>query len=148
MCGLPDTQLMPLCGLKRHEGVYCRYERNLYGGKPLAGAVGIGSLRAGVGLEVSHAVQSWHRNRDELTAFFEFLVEIRKIIYTTNITENLNGKIRKYTKSKLLFPTDDALRRSICLALLEIKKKWTVPIHNWGIVMNQFITIFENRIGI
>ena len=66
----------------------------------------------------------------------------------TNIIENLNGKIRKYTKSKLLFPTDDAPRRSICLALPEIKKKWTVPIHNWGIVMNQFITIFENRIGI
>lgn len=49
------------------------------------------------GSKYRHAVQSWHRNWDELTAFFEFPVDIRKIIYTTNIIENLNGKIRKYT---------------------------------------------------
>jgi Transposase and inactivated derivatives len=100
------------------------------------------------GSKYRHAVQSWHRNWDDLTAFFDFPVEIRKIIYTTNLIENLNGKIRKYTKSKLSFPTDDAVRKSVWLALQEIEKKWTVPIHNWGIVMNQFIAIFENRIGI
>ena len=100
------------------------------------------------GAKYRHAVQSRHRNRDELTAFFEFPVEIRKIIYTTNIIENLNGKIRKYTKSKLSFPTDDAVRKSVWLALQEIEKKWTVPIHNWGIVMYQFMFLFENRIGI
>lgn len=100
------------------------------------------------GSKYRHAVQSWHRNWDELTAFFEFPVEIRKIIYTTNIIENLNGKIRKYTKSKLSFPTDDALRKSVWLALQEIEKKWTAPINNWGVVMNQFMAIFENRIGI
>ncbi len=100
------------------------------------------------GSKYRHAVQSWHRNWDELTAFFEFPVEIRKIIYTTNIIENLNGKIRKYTKSKLSFPTDDAVRKSVWLALQEIEKKWTTPIHNWGVIMNQFLAIFENRIGI
>lgn len=100
------------------------------------------------GSKYRHAVQSWHRNWDELTAFFEFPVEIRKIIYTTNIIENLNGKIRKYTKSKLSFPTDDAVRKSVWLALQEIEKKWTAPIHNWGMIMNQFMAIFENRIGI
>lgn len=62
--------------------------------------------------------------------------------------ENLNGKIRKYTKTKLSFPTDDALRKSIWLAISEIEKRWTVPVRNWGIVMNQFIAIFENRIGL
>ena len=100
------------------------------------------------GSKYRHAVQSWHRNWDDLTAFFDFPVEIRKIIYTTNLIENLNGKIRKYTKSKLSFPTDDAVRKSVWLALQEIEKKWTVPIHNWGIVMNQFIAMFEDRIGI
>ncbi len=95
-----------------------------------------------------HAVQSWHRNWDDLTAFFDFPVEIRTIIYTTNLIENLNGKIRKYTKTKMSFPTDDALRKSVWLALQEIEKKWTMPIRNWGLVMNQFLTIFENRIGI
>lgn len=100
------------------------------------------------GSKYRHAVQSWHRNWDDLTAFFDFPVEIRTIIYTTNLIENLNGKIRKYTKTKMSFPTDDALRKSVWLALQEIEKKWTMPIRNWGLVMNQFLAIFENRIGI
>jgi putative transposase len=100
------------------------------------------------GTKYRHAVQSWHRNWDDLTAFFDFPVEIRTIIYTTNLIENLNGKIRKYTKTKMSFPTDDALRKSVWLALQEIEKKWTMPIRNWGLVMNQFLAIFEERIGI
>lgn len=100
------------------------------------------------GSKYRHAVQSWHRNWDDLTAFFDFPVEIRTIIYTTNLIENLNGKIRKYTKTKMSFPTDEALRKSVWLALQEIEKKWTMPIRNWGLVMNQFMAIFENRIRI
>ena len=94
----------------------------------------------------SYAVASWYRNWDELTTFLDFPVEIRKIIYTTNLIENLNGKIRKYTKNKLSFPTDDAVKKSVYLALGEVTKKWTKPIAKWGIILNQFITIFENRI--
>lgn len=52
----------------------------------------------------SYAIRSWRENWEDLTVFFEFPLEIRKIIYTTNIIENLNGKIRKYTKNKLSFP--------------------------------------------
>ena len=100
------------------------------------------------GSKYRHAVQSWHRNWDDLTAFFDFPVEIRTIIYTTNFIENLNGKIRKYTKTKMSFPTDDALRKSVWLALQEIEKKWTAPVRNWGLIMNQFMLIFENRIEI
>ena len=74
--------------------------------------------------------------------------EIRKIIYTTNLIENLNGKIRKYTKNKMSFPTDDAVLKSVFLALKEAAKKWSMPIQNWGIVLNQFIIIFEHRIKI
>ena len=54
-----------------------------------------------------YAILSWRNNWDDLTVFFQFPLEIRKIIYTTNLIENLNGKIRKYTKSKLSFPSDD-----------------------------------------
>ena len=88
-------------------------------------------------------MQSWCRNWDDLTAFFDFPVEIRTIIYTTNLIENLNGKICKYTKIKLSFPSDDALHKSVWLAIGEIEKKWTMAIRNWGIIMNQFITIFK-----
>lgn len=95
-----------------------------------------------------YAIKSWKDNWDELTVFFEFPVEIRKIIYTTNLIENLNGKIRKYTKNKMSFPTDDAVLKSVYLALNEATKKWTKPIPNWGVILNQFIIIFENRISI
>ena len=98
------------------------------------------------GSKYSHAVKSWRRNWEDLTAFFDFPVEIRTIIYTTNLIENLNGKIRKYTKSKLSFPTDEALQKSVYLAISEIEKKWTQPIRKWGLIMNQFMLIFEDRI--
>lgn len=98
------------------------------------------------GVKYPYAIRSWRSNWDELTAFYDFPLEIRKIIYTTNLIENLNGKIRKYTKNKLSFPTDDALKKSVYLAIAEIEKKWTQPIWNWGMVFNQFLTIFENRL--
>ncbi len=94
----------------------------------------------------SYAIKSWRDNWDELTAFFEFPLEIRKIIYTTNLIENLNGKIRKYTKNKLSFPTDEAVMKSVYLAVREVTKKWTMPISNWGVILNQFLTIFEERV--
>ncbi len=96
----------------------------------------------------SYAIKSWENNWDNLTAFFEFPVEIRKIIYTTNLIENLNGKIRKYTKNKLSYPTDDAVLKSTYLALREATKKWSMPIRDWGIIINQFLIIFENRLKI
>lgn len=94
----------------------------------------------------SYAVKSWENNWENLTAFFEFPVEIRKIIYTTNLIENLNGKIRKYTKNKLSFPTDDAVLKSTYLAVREATKKWSKPIKNWGIILSQFLIIFESRL--
>ena len=60
----------------------------------------------------------------------------------------LTGKIRKYTKSKLSFPSDDAVKKNVYLSLMAIEKKWTMPISNWGLIMNQFMLIFENRIQI
>ncbi|MEM1260519.1 MAG: IS256 family transposase [Bacteroidota bacterium] len=93
-----------------------------------------------------YAIQSWRNNWEELTVFFDFPLEIRKIIYTTNLIENLNGKIRKYTKNKMAFPTDDALKKSVYLSLIQISKKWTQPIHNWGLILNQFLVIFEKRV--
>ena len=94
----------------------------------------------------SYAIKSWRSNWDELTVFFDFPLEIRKIIYTTNLIENLNGKIRKYTKNKMSFPTDDAVLKSTFLAVQEATKKWTMPIRDWGTILNQFMIIFEGRL--
>ncbi|MEZ5050719.1 MAG: IS256 family transposase [Saprospiraceae bacterium] len=96
----------------------------------------------------SYAVKSWENNWDNLTVFFDFPVEIRKIIYTTNLIENLNGKIRKYTKNKLSFPTDEAVMKSVYLSVREATKKWTMPIRSWGIILNQFLAIFGDRVKI
>lgn len=93
-----------------------------------------------------YAIKSWKDNWDELTVFFDFPVEIRRIIYTTNLIENLNGKIRKYTRNKLSFPTDEAVLKSVYLAVNEVAKVWTKPIQNWGIIINQFYLIFDQRI--
>jgi len=96
----------------------------------------------------AYAVKSWYKNWEELSMFFDFPPEIRRIIYTTNIIENLNGKIRKYTSHKNSFPTDDAVKKSVYLAIREITKRWTQPIRSWGIILNQFIAIFGDRTGI
>ena len=96
----------------------------------------------------SYAIKSWEENWEDLTVFFEFPLEIRKIIYTTNLIENLNGKIRKYTKNKLSFPTDEAVMKSVFLAVREATKKWSMPIQNLGIIFKQFLTIFEKRVQI
>jgi Transposase and inactivated derivatives len=74
------------------------------------------------GTKYGYAIKSWKDNWEELTVFFDFPIEIRHIIYTTNLIENLNGKIRKYTKNKLSFPTDDAVLKSVYLALREVTK--------------------------
>ena len=70
------------------------------------------------------AVKSWETNWENLTAFLEYPKVIRKLIYTTNIIESFNASLRKYTKNKRVFPTDDAALKSIYLAAQQIRKKW------------------------
>lgn len=92
-----------------------------------------------------HAVQFWLTNWENLRAYFAYPLEIRKIIYTTNNIENLNRGIRKYTKTKVQFPDDEAAKRAVYLAIQNIEKKWSMPIQNGGLIVHQFLTIFENR---
>lgn len=103
------------------------------------------ALEATWGKKYPHAIKSWKNNWTELSHFFDFPMEIRTMIYTTNIIENLNGKIRKYTKAKMSFPDDASVLKSVFLALREITRKWTFPVRNWSLVVNQFINIFGER---
>ena len=97
------------------------------------------------GKKYPHAIKSWTINWDNLTHFFDYPVEIRKLIYTTNVIENLNGKVRKYTRAKMSFPDDAAVMKSVYLALREITQRWTMPIRDWPLILNQFMTIFDGR---
>lgn len=90
------------------------------------------------------AVKSWEENWDILSTFFAYPVEIRKIIYTTNIIEGLHRQFRKVTKTKSVFPNDDSLRKMLYLASQNITKKWTQRYKNWDIVISQ-LTILSQK---
>ena len=89
-----------------------------------------------------YIAKSWMANWDNLTTFFEFPAEIRKIMYTTNIIENLNRLISKYTKTKSMLPNDQAVEKVVYLALMQASKKWTMPARNWPLMLTQFINKF------
>ena len=90
-------------------------------------------------------IKSWDKNWSELTTFFEYPQEIRKIIYTTNAVESYHRMVRKFTKSKPVFPTDDSIRKVIYMSVVEISKKWTMPVRDWGLAYSQFAIFFEDR---
>ena len=91
-------------------------------------------------------IKSWRNNWDRLSTYFQFTKPIRKIIYTTNTVEGFHRQIRKVTKTKGAFPSDDALLKLIYLATRNIMKKWTSPIQNWAITVQQLSIIFEGRL--
>lgn len=93
------------------------------------------------------SVASWRNNWPQISTFFKYPAEIRKIIYTTNSIENFNRGLRKVTKAKAVFPTDDALFKSIYLAMTDITKKWTGTSWNWGQTLDQLIIYFGDRIS-
>jgi putative transposase len=97
------------------------------------------------GLKYAYAIKSWMNNWENLTQFFDYPLEIRKIVYTTNIIESLNRGIRKYIKTKSIFPHDQAALKAVFLAIGNIEKKWTMPIQNWGMILHQFLIKFEDR---
>lgn len=95
----------------------------------------------------SNVIESWYINWDKLSTFFAFNEQIRKMIYTTNTLEGINRQIRKFTKTRTVFPTDDSLRKSLYLATEIIMQKWTSPISNWGLILSQFMIMFGDRLN-
>ena len=83
------------------------------------------------------AVHSWEENWDILSTYFDYPVEIRKIIYTTNAIEGLNRQFRKVTKTKNVFPNDDSLRKMLYLAIQNLSSRWTQRCRNWDLIINQ-----------
>lgn len=90
--------------------------------------------------------RSWRANWDNLNTLFIYPRDIRKAIYTTNAIESLNSVIRKAIKKRKLFPTDDAAKKVVYLAIENASKKWTMPIRNWKMALNRFMIEFEDRL--
>ncbi|GAA0725795.1 hypothetical protein GCM10008905_21730 [Clostridium malenominatum] len=93
----------------------------------------------------SIAINSWVNNWEDLSTYFRYPEEIRKLIYTTNSMESYNRQLRKVTKSKSIFPTDDSLLKMLYLASQDITKKWTQNVRNWALVLAQLSIHFEER---
>lgn len=92
-------------------------------------------------------IKSWKENWNELTSFFAYPSNLRKLIYTTNAIEGFNRQLRKVTKNRTIFPTDDALFKLIYLAMKDITAKWTDKPHEWGEIMNQLMILYPERLN-
>jgi len=90
--------------------------------------------------------RSWKAHWHNLNTLFNYPEDIRKVIYTTNAIESLNSVIRKSIKKRKLFPTDEAAKKVIYLAIQQASKKWTMPIRNWKSALNRFMIEFEERL--
>jgi putative transposase len=92
--------------------------------------------------------QSWRRNWQRIIPFFDYPPEIRKVIYTTNAIESVNMSLRKLTKNRGSFPSDEALLKLFYLALRNISKKWTMPIKDWKAALTRFTIEFGDRLAV
>ena len=92
-------------------------------------------------------IRSWRTNWDELATFFKYPPEIRKLIYTTNMIESYHRQLRKVTKGKSIFPTDEALLKMLYLATVDVTRKWTGRVQNWGQMLLQLSVFFPDRVG-
>jgi len=89
---------------------------------------------------------SWNANWIKLSTYFKYPQEVRTLIYTTNTIEGFNRQLRKVTKNKGAFPTDDSLIKMLYLAMIDITKKWTTTRRDWGQIYSQLAIFFEDRI--
>ena len=97
------------------------------------------------GQKYGAAIRSWQKNWEELSTFFEFPKEIRRLIYTTNIVEGYHRQLRKVIKNKSMFPSPQAIRKLLYLATMDITKKWSAPIKHWPLILNQLAIRFDDR---
>ena len=106
----------------------------------------LGELEEKWGRKYPHAIRSWETNWDVLSPFFKYPDEIRTIMYTTNIIEGFHRQLRKVTKTKTMFPSDQALEKMLFLASQNVIKKWTQRYKNWDLIINQLTIFFEGRL--
>jgi putative transposase len=93
-------------------------------------------------------LRSWNNNWENLSQYFKYPEALRRIIYTTNIVEGFHRQIRKYTKNKGAFTSENALLKLIYCACQKVLEKWNQPIHNWALIISQLQIYFEGRLNL
>ena len=111
-----------------------------------AGLEALSDVREKWGKKYPYAVSNWENNWEDVSPFFQFPDEVRRIMYTTNIIEGLNRQYRKATKTKSVFPSDSSLEKMLYLASLNVAKKWTQRYRNWDQVLNQLTVLYGERL--
>lgn len=111
-----------------------------------AAAEELDQFEAAWGSKYPLIVRSWRNNWAEIATFFKYPPEIRKIIYTTNVIESYHRQLRKVTKGKSVFPTDEALLKMLYLVTQDVLRKWTGRIHNWGQILLQLSIFFPDKV--
>ena len=104
------------------------------------------NLKEKWGSNYGMVIDSWYNNWNNLDTFFKFSPQIRKLIYTTNVLEGFNRQVRKFTKVRTIFPTDESLNKCVYLVTMKIMEKWTQPIHNWGTTLAELSLYFEEQL--
>lgn len=93
-------------------------------------------------------IKSWRNNWDNLFSYFKYSQEVRKLVYTTNPIEGFHRQVRKYTKTKGAFTSENALLKLVFCAIKAIDKKWSQPLHNWGMTISQLDIYFPSRLNL
>lgn len=107
---------------------------------------GLDTLEVNWGSKYPSSVSSWRNNWPQISTYFKYPQELRRLIYTTNQIENFNRQLRKVTKTRTIFPSDDALFKLLYLATTDITEKWTGRDRDWGKVLSQLCIYFDDRI--
>lgn len=105
-------------------------------------------LESAWGAKYPVSIKSWRDHWDELATMYKYPEQIRRIIYTTNAIENFNRQLRKVTKTKSAFVSDDALLKQLYLVTMQVTDKWTMPIKDWGSILMQLMIFFGNRVHV
>lgn len=108
----------------------------------------LGELERTWGAKYPAAIRSWREHWDELSTMFKYPEQIRRIIYTTNAIENFNRQLRKVTKTKSAFVSDDALLKQLYLVTMHVTDKWTMPIKDWGSILMHLMIYFGDRVNV
>lgn len=111
-----------------------------------AAETALDELEARWGQQYPVVIQSWRRKWDNLSAYFSYPSDIRKVIYTTNAIESVHRQFRKLTK-KGAFPNENSLLKLLYLGLMNAQEKWTMPIQNWNLTLSQLAIYFDGRLN-
>ena len=133
----------------KHQKEFLKDLKLVYAAQTKEGAeVALGNLEKKWGEQYPIVIKSWRDKWELLSHYFQYTAPIRKIIYTTNTVEDYHRQVRKITKTKGVFPNDAALEKLVYLAYRNIKKKWTMPLANWGQSAQQLAIKFGERFQI